>query len=245
MFVLVLLVAAALLIIVIIMVMMLMIMVVMTAAASFLIIVMVMVVFMFMVVAVAFSILVVVMMLVVMIMVVTAALLIIVMVMVVVLMVMMMVVSASAAALLSIVVMVIVVVAVTFHMLVDLVEQSAVVHCVVHPVLELVFVDIEHCAHECEIDPLLGIQISVLLDTVRHVGEVVCDSGTVIEGHSGLDVPEHRSGLLLDPFSDLDHGACEPCFRIRVPAADPSGDACCASSGLFKRCLLSAHFIIP
>jgi len=143
------------------------------------------------------------------------------------------------------VVMVIVVVAVAFHMLVDLVEQSAVVHCVVHPVLELVLVDIEHCAHECEIDPLLGIQISVLLDTVRHVGEVVCDSGTVIEGHSGLDVPEHRSGLLLDPFSDLDHGACEPCFRIRVPAADPSGDACCASSGLFKRCLLSAHFIIP
>lgn len=224
MFVLVLLVAAALLIIVIIMVvmvMMLMIMVVMTAAASFLVAVMVMVVFMFMVVA--FSIFVVVMMLVVMIMVV----------------------SASAAALLSIVVMVIVVVAVAFHMLVDLVEQSAVVHCVVHPVLELVFVDIEHCAHEREIDPLLGIQISVLLDTVRHVGEVVCDSGTVIEGHSGLDVPEHRSGLLLDPFSDLDHGACEPCFRIRVPAADPSGDACCASSGLFKRCLLSAHFIIP
>lgn len=223
MFVLVLLVAAALLIIVIIMVvmvMMLMIMVVMTAAASFLVAVMVMVVFMFMVVA--FSIFV-----------------------VVVLMVMMVVVSASAAALLSIVVMVIVVVAVAFHMLVDLVEQSAVVHCVVHPVLELVFVDIEHCAHEREIDPLLGIQISVLLDTVRHVGEVVCDSGTVIEGHSGLDVPEHRSGLLLDPFSDLDHGACEPCFRIRVPAADPSGDACCASSGLFKRCLLSAHFIIP
>ena len=229
---LVLLVAAALLIIVIIMVVMLMIMVVMTAAASFLVSVMVMVVFMFMVVAVAFSILVVVMML-------------IVMVMVVVLMVMMVVVSASAAALLSFVVMVIVVVAVAFHMLVDLVEQSAVVHCVVHPVLELVFVDIEHCAHEREIDPLLGIQISVLLDTVRHVGEVVCDSGTVIEGHSGLDVPEHRSGLLLDPFSDLDHGACEPCFRIRVPAADPSGDACCASSGLFKRCLLSAHFIIP
>ena len=220
---LVLLVAAALLIIVIIMVVMLVIMVVMTAAASFLVSVMVMVVFMFMVVAVAFSILVV----------------------VVVLMVMMVVVSASAAALLSIVVMVIVVVAVAFHMLVDLVEQSAVVHCVVHPVLELVFVDIEHCAHEREIDPLLGIQISVLLDTVRHVGEVVCDSGTVIEGHSGLDVPEHRSGLLLDPFSDLDHGACEPCFRIRVPAADPSGDACCASSGLFKRCLLSAHFIIP
>lgn len=223
MFVLVLLVAAALLIIVIIMVvmvMMLMIMVVMTAAASFLVAVMVMVVFMFMVVA--FSIFV-----------------------VVVLMVMMVVVSASAAALLSIVMMVIVVVAVAFHMLVDLVEQSAVVHCVVHPVLELVFVDIEHCAHEREIDPLLGIQISVLLDTVRHVGEVVCDSGTVIEGHSGLDVPEHRSGLLLDPFSDLDHGACEPCFRIRVPAADPSGDACCASSGLFKRCLLSAHFIIP
>lgn len=207
---------------------------VLLVAAALLIIVIIMVVmmFMFMVVAVAFSILVVVMML-------------IVMVMVVVLMVMMVVVSASAAALLSIVVMVIVVVAVAFHMLVDLVEQSAVVHCVVHPVLELVFVDIEHCAHEREIDPLLGIQISVLLDTVRHVGEVVCDSGTVIEGHSGLDVPEHRSGLLLDPFSDLDHGACEPCFRIRVPAADPSGDACCASSGLFKRCLLSAHFIIP
>ncbi len=232
MFVLVLFVAAALLIIImVVMVMMLMIMVVMTAAASFLVAVMVMVVFMFMVVAVAFSILVVVMMLMVMIM--------------VVFMFMMVVVSASAAALLSIVVMVIVVVAVAFHMLVDLVEQSAVVHCVVHPVLELVFVDIEHCAHEREIDPLLGIQISVLLDPVRHVGEVVCDSGTVIEGHSGLDVPEHRSGLLLDPFSDLDHGTCEPCFRICVPAADPSGDACCASSGLFKRCLLSAHFIIP
>lgn len=200
---------------------------VLLVAAALLIIVIIMVVMMlmFMIVAVAFSVLVV--------------------MVVLMLMVMMVVVSASAAALLSIVVMVIVVVAVAFHMLVDLVEQSAVVHCVVHPVLELVFVDIEHCAHEREIDPLLGIQISVLLDTVRHVGEVVCDSGTVIEGHSGLDVPEHRSGLLLDPFSDLDHGACEPCFRIRVPAADPSGDACCASSGLFKRCLLSAHFIIP
>ncbi len=149
------------------------------------------------------------------------------------------------AALLSIMMMVIVVVAVAFHMLVDLIEQSAVVHRMIHPVLELVLIHVEHCTHECEIDPLLGIQIPVLLDAVRHVGEIVSDSSAVIEGHSGLDVSEHRAGFLLDPFSDLHHSVFEPCFRVCVPAADSSGDACSAPSGLFKRCLLSAHFIIP
>jgi small-conductance mechanosensitive channel len=147
------------------------------------------------------------------------------------------------AALLSIMMMVIV--AVAFHMLVDLIEQSAVVHRMIHPVLELVLIHVEHCTHECEIDPLLGIQIPVLLDAVRHVGEIVSDSSAVIEGHSGLDVSEHRAGFLLDPFSDLHHSVFEPCFRVCVPAADSSGDACSAPSGLFKRCLLSAHFIIP
>jgi len=115
----------------------------------------------------------------------------------------------------------------------------------VHPVLQFMFIDVEHSAHECEVDPFLGIQVSVLLHTVAHVCEIVCDSGTVIQCDSSLDVAEKGSRLLLHPFSDLDHGASEPRFRIGIPASDPSRYSSGAAVGLFERCLLSAHFIIP
>ena len=46
----------------------------------------------------------------------------------------------------------------TFDMLVELVVEAGVVHCVEHPVPELVFLDIEDGAHEGEVDLLLGFQ---------------------------------------------------------------------------------------
>ena len=54
--------------------------------------------------------------------------------------------------------MIMVVSAGTFDMLVELVVEAGVVHCVEHPVPELVFLDIEDGAHEGEVDLLLGFQ---------------------------------------------------------------------------------------
>ena len=54
--------------------------------------------------------------------------------------------------------MIMVVSAGTFDMLVELVVEAGVVHCVEHPVPELVFLDIEDGAHEGEVDLLLRFQ---------------------------------------------------------------------------------------
>ena len=136
------------------------------------------------------------------------------------------------------IVVVIMVVTVTFHMLVQLVVETGVVYGVVHPVPELVFVDIEDGAHECEVDLLLGFECSVVLDTVVQVGQVECDTGAVIKCDGCLDVAEKTSGLLLHPLPDGQEGLGEPGLGVGVEAVDLTGESDCASSGLLDRCLL-------
>ncbi len=215
-----------------------MIMMVMIVAVTFLIIVMIVIMIVVMMSATALLVVIMVMVVMLVIMVVTALALIIVV------MVMVFVVMAVTFLPVVMVMVVVMIVAVALHVLIDLVEQSAVVDRVVHPVLELVFVHVEYSAHECEVDLLLGIKVPVLLDSVPQVCEVVCDSGAVVESDCSLDVSEHGTCLVLDPFSDLKHGPCEPGLGISVPAADPSGYSCGAAVCLFERCLLSAHSII-
>ena len=136
------------------------------------------------------------------------------------------------------IVVVIMVVTVTFHMLVQLVVEAGVVYGMVHPVPELVFVDIEDGAHECEVDPLLGVECSVVLDTVVQVGQVECDTGAVIKCDGCLDVAEKTSGFLLHPLPDGQEGLCEPGLGVGVEAVDLTGESDCASSGFLDRCLL-------
>lgn len=215
---------------IVVMVMMLVLMVMSTATLIFIIVIMmVMVVFMFMMVVMstaALFIMIMVMMLVIMAM----TLLIVVVVMVVF---MLMVMSTAALAVMVMMVM-IMVVTVAFYMFIDLVEESTVIHCMVHPVLELMFIDIENSAHECEIDLLLGIEVSVLLNSVAHISEIVCDTSTVIERNCSFDVSEHRASFFLYPFTNLEHCSCESCFSIGVPASNPTRNSCCTAVGLFK-----------
>jgi hypothetical protein len=152
----------------------------------------------------------------------TAALMLIIIVVVVMVIVLMVVIVSAAAFLAIVVVMVVVVVAVAFHMLIDLVEQAAVVHSVVHDVLQLLLLDIEDSAHEGEIDLVGRLHVSVLLHTVAHVGEVVGCPAPVIEGDGAFDVAKHGACLLLDPFADLHHRIAKPGLGICVPASEPS-----------------------
>ena len=215
---------------IVVMVMMLVLMVMTAATLIFIIVIMmVMVVFMFMMVVMstaALFIMIMVMMLVIMAM----TLLIVVVVMMVF---MLMVMSTAALAVMFMMVM-IMVVTVAFYMFIDLVEESTVIHCMVHPVLELMFIDIENSAHECEIDLLLGIEVSVLLNSVAHISEIVCDTSTVIERNCSFDVSEHRASFFLYPFTNLEHCSCESCFSIGVPASNPTRNSCCTAVGLFK-----------
>ena len=189
------------------------------------------------VVLVAVSIIMVMVVIVVMVFMVMAVALLAVVVMVVVLMSMVMVV-------IMIVVMVIMVVTVTFHMLVQLVVEAGVVYGMVHPVPELVFVDIEDGAHECEVDPLLGVECSMVLDTVVQVGQVECDTGAVIKCDGCLDVAEKTSGFLLYPLPDGQEGLCEPGLGVGVVAVDLSGEPDCASSRLLDGGLLVLMIVV-
>ena len=203
---------------------------VMTAATLiFIIIMMVMVVFMLMMVVMSTAALFI-MIMVMMLVIVAMALLIVVVVMVVF---MLMVMTAAALAVMVMMVM-IMVVTVAFYMFIDFVEESTVIHCMVHPVLELMFIDIENGAHECEIDLLLGIEVSVLFNSVAHISEIVCDTSTVIERNCSFDVSEHRASFFLYPFTNLEHCSCESCFSIGVPASNPTRNSCCTAVGLFK-----------
>lgn len=161
-----------------------------------------------------------------------------VMVMVVVVPMVVIVVMAVALAVVVVMVLMVMVVTVTFHMLVQLVVESRVVHGMVHPVSEFVLIYVEDCAHEGEVHPLLGLHGAVVLDTVLQVGEVQGDSGTVIEGDGGLDVSEQASGLLLDPLPDGEEGLGEPCLSIGVEAVDLPGESHRTSSGLLDGGLL-------
>ena len=214
---------------IVVMVMMLVLMV-MTAATLIFIIVIMMVMVVFMLMMVVMSTAAFFIMLMMMLVIVAMTLLIVVVVMVVF---MLMVMSTAALAVMVMMVM-IMVVTVAFYMFIDLVEESTVIHCMVHPVLELMFIDIENSAHECEIDLLLGIEVSVLLNSVAHISEIVCDTSTVIERNCSFDVSEHRASFFLYPFTNLEHCSCESCFSIGVPASNPTRNSCCTAVGLFK-----------
>lgn len=131
----------------------------------------------------------------------------------------------------AVVVMVVMVVTVTFDVLIELVVESGVVDCVEHPVPELVLVNVENGAHECEVDLLLGFEGSVVLDTVLQVGQVESESGPVVECDRSLDVTKETSGLGLHPLSDGQKGLAEPGFGVGVVAIDLSGESDRASSG--------------
>jgi len=100
------------------------------------------------------------------------------------------------------VVMVMMVMAVAL-LLIDFIQQSAVVDRMIHGVVELVLIDIEHCRHECEVYLVLRGKLTVLLYSVGHVGQIQCDSRPVVQCDSGFDVSEEHSGFRLDPFSDI------------------------------------------
>ena len=146
-------------------------------------------------------------------------------------MVMLMVVIVVMAVAFAVVVMVVMVVTVTFDVLIELVVESGVVDCVEHPVPELVLVNVENGAHECEVDLLLGFEGSVVLDTVLQVGQVESESGPVVECDRSLDVTKETSGLGLHPLSDGQKGLAEPGFGVGVVAIDLSGESDRASSG--------------
>ena len=107
---------------------------------------------------------------------------------------------------------------VAFHVLIQLIVESSIVKSVVHHVLQLVFVYVQDCTHECEVDSLLRVQASMFLDPVFEVGEVQRNSGSVIEGYSSLDVAQHGTCLVLDPFSDLHQSVGESSFSVCVVA---------------------------
>ena len=130
-------------------------------------------------------------------------------------------------------------------LLIDLIQQSAVVDRMIHGVVELMLIHIEYCGHECEVDLVLGRKLSVLLHSVGHVGEVQCDAGTIVQCDRGLDVSQEHSGLGLDPFSDIKQCIAKSGLGIRIPATNPPGKSGGDSVSLFKRCLFYAHFIIP
>ena len=130
-------------------------------------------------------------------------------------------------------------------LLIDLIQQPAVVDRMIHGVVELVLIDIEHCRHECEVYLVLRGKLSVLLHSVGHVGQIQCDPRPVVQCDRGLDVSQEHSGLGLYPFSDIKQCIAKSGLGIRIPATDPSGNSGSDSVRLFKRCLFSAHFIIP
>lgn len=142
------------------------------------------------------------------------------------------------------IVVVIMVVTVTFHMLVQLVVEAGVVYGMVHPVPEFMFVDIEDSAHECEVDPLLGVECSMVLDTVVQVGQVECDAGAVIKCDGCLDVAEKTSGFLLHPLPDGQECLCEPGLGVGVVAVDLSGEPDCAPSRLLDGGLLVVVMLV-
>ena len=131
-------------------------------------------------------------------------------------------------------VLMVVVMAVAVLMFLQLVVEACVVEGMVHDMLQLVLVDIEHSAHECEVDFLLRGQVTVLLHAVAQVGEVEGDPGAVVEGDSSLDVSEHGSSLGLHPLPDLQQGLGEPCLSVGVVSVYRSAQSGGAASRFFQ-----------
>ena len=143
----------------------------------------------------------------------------------------------------TIITMIVVVMAVAF-VLIDLIQEAAVIDRIMHLVMELVLINIENSGHEREVDLVLRGKFPVLLDSVVQVCKVESDSRTVIQSDCCFDVTEQLSCFGLYPFTDDQHCTAKSGFRIGIPASDPSGDSGGNSAGFFQRCLFSAHFII-
>ena len=127
--------------------------------------------------------------------------------------VMMLVIMVVTMALLSIMMVMVVVL-----MLVECIIDACVIECMIHHMFELMGVYVEDSAHEREVYFLLGIEVSVLLDSVAEVRQVQSDPCTVIECDRSLDVSEHGSGFLLHPFTHLHKCIGEPGLCIRIVA---------------------------
>ena len=141
-------------------------------------------------------------------------------------------------------VLVVMVMAVAFHVLVQLVVEAGVVDGVEHPVPELVLVDVDDGAHECEAHLLHGLEGAVVLDPVVEVGEIQGHTGAVLVDDGGLDVPEEAAGLLGDPFPDGQEGARHPGLGIGVPADDASLQPYRASARVVERGVLVLMVVI-
>ncbi len=176
-----------------------------------------------MIVAVAFlAVVVMVVMLMVMVVVMTAACAVgtVLMVMIMVVLVVMVVVVASAGAVRTVLmVMVVVVMVVGRAVLVDVHHYSGILERVQGPVLELVVVHVEDSCHETELDGLAGPDLPVEEHTLVDVGEVH-GHRLVAVGDGHLDVSHERSGLPLDPPSDLHEDVGQPCLHVRIESAD-------------------------
>ena len=103
-------------------------------------------------------------------------------------------------------------------MLVECIIDACVIECMIHHMFELMGVYVEDSTHEREVYFLLGIEVSVLLDSVAEVRQVQSDPCTVIECDRSLDVSEHGSGFLLHPFTHLHKCIGEPGLCIRIVA---------------------------
>ena len=145
---------------------------------------------------------------------------------------------------LMVVVVMFVVVAVAFDMLVQLVVEAGVVDRVEHPVPELVLVDVQDGAHECEADLLHGFELPVTLDSVLDVGQIEGDALPVLIHDGGFDVSEEASRFLGDPLSDGHEGLGHPRLGIGVPSCDGSLEAFGASTRDFERGVLMLVMVV-
>jgi hypothetical protein len=120
---------------------------------------------------------------------------------------------------------------------------------VVHLVVELRRVDVEHGAHKVEIHFFGGFESAVDFHSVVHVGKVERDSVSVFDVQSALDVPEKRSRFLRDPFSYFDEGFGHARLGARVESRDGAGESHGGASRFFQRGFFViygtfAHFIL-
>ena len=128
-------------------------------------------------------------------------------------------------------VLVVMVVAVAFHVLVELVVEPGVVDRMEHPVPELVLVNIQDGAHECEADLLHGLEGAVVLHAVLDVGEVQGDPVAVLVDDGGLDVAQQAPGFLGDPLADGQQGLGQPGLGVSIPSGDRSLETLGATAG--------------
>lgn len=128
-------------------------------------------------------------------------------------------------------VLVVMVVAVAFHVLVELVVEPGVVDRMEHPVPELVLVNIQDGAHECEADFLHGLEGAVVLHAVLDVGEVQGDPVAVLVDDGGLDVAQQAPGFLGDPLADGQQGLGQPGLGVSIPSGDRSLETLGATAG--------------